>query len=152
MATNYLGDRRLGDKTFGRHHIYLVCPFIPLAIGDETLEKSRCRLVESLQLTCIGNALWSKHTLVHKVIKANNKEVLFNITVVLCIPRTNEAKLSRVITSFHPFPATVCYSVFKQTLKQCYAVQVLIIRPTQVLCDDFSKGQWSKPYSKPIYT
>ena len=70
-ATRCLGDRHLGDmlgdksfgrqtfgRQFGRYHINLVCPFIPLATGDDkSLEQSLCRFVESLQLTCIGNAL-----------------------------------------------------------------------------------------------
>jgi len=69
--------------------------FIPLATGDDkSLEKSRCWLVEFLQLTCIGNVLWSKHTKSHKI-KQQGLEVLLKLNVtVACEYRTNEAKLS----------------------------------------------------------
>jgi len=145
-ATNHLGDGCSSDKTFGRyfgrHHIYLVCPFIPISNRrwHTSLEKSRCRLVES----CNWHALVMHCDQSTRLFKKSQKQT----TRKFCSMSQSSkvpyewSETVRILTTprNHATPPIPCDGM---SSKQCYAVQVLIITP--VLCDDFSNGQWSKP-------
>jgi len=100
----WMGVLSFGRQTFGQQDVwetfwatpYLSClSFYSVSNRrwHKSLVKSRCQLVESLQLTCIGNALWSKYTFVQKVTKANNKGSSAQRRSRLKY-RTNKVKLS----------------------------------------------------------